>query len=375
MSKILLRQASILDANNNCRVRDILVEDQRIAGVADEIRDASADQVLNLSGYTVIPGLVNAHTHIHCAHDYTDEKFHSMAAAGICLCHDLGFLVNDPLEQMMKKVQSTNADPDYPQMDVAGRYIAVKGGYGDTIPGGFQVGELVTSEEECAKAVDYLADSGSNCIKIGLDIGRGRTLETAIIMPDSFIQTIAQKAKERNLRLCAHVHEEVYLEKLVEDGITEASHIVRQPIPEDLMQEMLEKNINQVSTLTNFYRHKDRYSAEDLHDCVVNVEKYYEAGGTVAIGTDFMWPFEEYLLPLEEMRLFRKTDLTTQDIIKCATLNGARICNREADYGTIEAGKYACLLAVPGELDEQFTSLEHPSLVINRGKILVNDIR
>ncbi len=368
MSRYLLKNARLLDAERDYLPADVLVENDRIAAVGNVPEDTGAT-VIDLSGHTLMPGLVNAHTHIRCANDYTDEKFQAMAKAGVCLCHDLGFLVNEPLSDMMAWVRQVNDDPAFPALDVAGRYIAVAGGYGDTIPGGFQVGELVTSEDECRAAVDYLADSGAACIKIGMDQGRG-SMEDAVTLPDSFVAAISARAKERGLRVCAHVHELAYLERLVAGGITESSHVIKQPIPEELMQTMLQRNITLVATLTNFFRHADRCGQQALHDSVENVRRYWQGGGTVAVATDFMWPFEQYLTPVEEMRLFRKTGMSTREILTCATLNGAKVCRRETDYGTIEPGKYASLIAVPGELDDDFVKLEAPEFVMNRGTIL-----
>lgn len=375
MSQLLLKSAQLFDANNEYVVSDVLIENERILQVGYGLTADSDTQQIDLNGFTLLPGLVNAHTHIRCAHDYTEEKFRAMAKAGVCLCHDLGFLVNEPLTEMIAASQATNRDPDFPELDFAGRYIAVKGGYGDEIPGGFQVGELVTSEAECRRAVDYLADCGVMCIKIGMDTGRGGSVETAITLPDTFVSAICQQANERGLRICAHVHELAYLERLVAGGITEASHVVKQRIPEPLMEEMRNKGIMLAATLTNFYRHPDRYSPQELADSAENVRRYHQAGGVVAVATDFMWPFERCLIPVEEMRLFRQAGFTTRETLICATLNGAKICRREADYGTIESGKYASLIAIPGQLDENFDKLEHPALVLNRGRLLLNDRR
>ncbi len=368
MEKYILKGANLLDANNDYRRADVLVVDEKIGLIASEITAPDARRI-DLTGYTLMPGLVNAHTHIQCAHDYTGEMYQAMAKAGVCLCHDLGFLVNEPLEDMIAWANRINLDPHYPALDFAGRYIAVAGGYGDVIPGGFQVGELVTSEEECRKAVDYLADSGVCCIKIGMDQGRG-SIEDAVTLPDSFVAAICGRAKERGLRIGAHVHELCYLERLVAGGITESSHVVKQAIPEELMQAMLSRGITLVATLTNFFRHPDRYSEKELQDSVDNVRRYFEGGGTVAVGTDFMWPFEPYLAPLDELRLFRKTGLSTREILICATLNGAKICRMDDRYGTIEAGKFASLIAVKGKLDDNFSKLEQPEFVMNRGLLL-----
>lgn len=370
MRKYLIKGASILDANYNYQQKDILVEGSRIAAVAEALTDKEAE-IIDLAGHTLMPGLVNAHTHIQCANDYTDEKYQAMAKSGVCLCHDQGFLVNKPLDKMIDWAKRVNGDPSYPTLDYAGRYIAVAGGYGDVIPGGFQVGELVTSEEECRNAVDYLADSGCCCIKIGMDKGRG-SIEDAITLPDSFVTAICQRAKERGLQVGAHVHELCYLARLVAGGIGEAAHVVRQAIPEELLQTMLRSGVKLTATLTNFFRHEDRYSPEDLQNSLDNVRRYWDGGGVVAIATDFMWPFEHFLAPLEEMRLFKKTGLSTRDILICATLNGAKVCRKEQEYGTIEAGKYACLIAVPGALDDDFRKLEQLAFVMNRGQILHN---
>ena len=372
MSRLLIRGAALLDANYDSAAMDIFIENDRITAVGNHLTECS-DYVLDLTGYTLIPGLVNAHTHIQCAHDYTDEKYMAMARAGVCLCHDQGFLVNEPLADMVAWAEQVNADPSFPAIDFAGRYIAVAGGYGDVNPGGFQVGEIVTNEDECRMAVDYLARSGARCIKIGMDQGKS-SLEDAITLPDSFVKAICDQAKSLGLRIGAHVHELEYLKRLVHGGITEAAHIVRQSIPQDLMDEMLANNIYLTATLTNFFRHKDRYSADDLQNSVDNVKRYWQQGGVVAVATDFMWPFEQYMAPLEEMRLFRLTGMTTRDIIVCATLNGAIVSNLADNYGTLEPGKLACMLAVKGPIDDNFNVLESPAFVMNRGKILVNHL-
>jgi imidazolonepropionase-like amidohydrolase len=93
------------------------------------------------------------------------------------------------------------------------------------------------------------------------------------------------------------------------------------------------------------------------------VRQLHDAGVTLAVGTDWLDPGQ---VALSEMILLHRAGIPMADVLSIATLGGARVMEREADYGTIEPGRKAQLVIFDR------SPLEDPEAVL-AGKTVIKD--
>ena len=164
--KILLRNARLLDATYEYEKQDVLIKDEEIIAVADTI-DQEADQVLDLTGYTVMPGFINAHIHVTMGDGpFREDVLRGFAEKGVCMVRDMGYSCKTDVVEYYSWLRD-HSSADYTQVVSVGRFVACPGGYGAG-HGEDTTGVLITTPEEAKAAVRAQVRSGSKAIKIGL---------------------------------------------------------------------------------------------------------------------------------------------------------------------------------------------------------------
>ena len=97
--------------------------------------------------------------------------------------------------------------------------------------------------------------------------------------------------------------------------------------------------------------------------------------GTLALGTDYNGydaPFQ-LGMPVMEMELMGQAGMSPMQIIVAATSEAARVCNRDADLGTVEVGKLADLVVVRGDPLQDIHAMADVRLVLRSGVAIRND--
>ena len=115
-------------------------------------------------------------------------------------------------------------------------------------------------------------------------------------------------------------------------------------------------------------------TAQQEKDAVDNIRRFHAKGGTVVMGTDTMRMTQQpqnACVPLRELRLLRQAGLSLQEVVAACTRNAAVACRLDG-MGSLQPGKAACLIAVPGELTE-VDALADVCFVMNRGVIIKNE--
>ena len=253
----------------------------------------------------------------------------------------------------------------------------------------------VKTPEDAEKAIETQIGKGCQGVKLAMDYDM-LDENTPQYTPET-LRAIARKAKELGVWCTAHVLMAKFLRVLVENGIPEMAHTVLDPIPEDLLDEMAARNIPMVSTLQPINVPRPPLSQEELdrmpprmremmakmeavdtaaqERCAVeNIRRFREKGGTVVMGTDTMRMTQmpdAAGVPLRELKLLRQAGLSLQEVIAAATRNAAMACRLEG-MGSLQPGKLACLIALPGELTE-VDGLQNVRFVMNRGVIIRDD--
>lgn len=387
---ICLKNASVCDAKQWMVRTDVLVENGRIAAMGPEL---CGDEVIDLGGRVLLPGLFDAHVHIVTGPGpYYEKSLLDWAQAGVLTVRDLGLGNGKPADDYLPWRASMNT-PRHAEILTAGQSVAAWHGYMHKM-GGTENGIGVKTPEEAEAAIRRQIAMGCEGVKCAMDYEM-LDENTPQYTPET-IRAIAATARELGVWCTAHVQMSKFLRTLVENGIPEMAHTVLDPIPEDLLDEMIARGVAMTSTLQPINAPRPPLPQEELdkmppamkqvmekmaaidtaqqeRDAVDNVRRFHAKGGMVVMGTDTMRMEMQpgaAAVPVRELQLLAQAGLSVQEVIAACTLNAAKACKVDDRLGSVEVGKQANLVALAEQPDESFEALRQVTLVINRGEII-----
>jgi imidazolonepropionase-like amidohydrolase len=373
----------------------VTIRGGKIVGITKDGSDApSSARVIDYSGKTIMPGLINAHGHLalvcgtqNSATCYTKEhlvdELRQYERYGVTSMLSLG--VNRDLIYEVRTEQRAG------KLDGATAYSADRGiGVPDAAPPlPHAPDQLYTPKtpEEARADVDAMASRHADFVKIWVDNLHG----TKPSMDPAIYRAVIEEAHKRGLRVAAHVYYLADAKALVADGINVLAHSVRdQAVDAELLAAMKEKGVYYIPTLTvdsssfAFAEHSEWKNnpflraavspelLEDLtgpaalqkeeHDPSLaqhkrdfandqkNLKLAYDAGVKVGFGTDSgaipsrIPGFAEH----QELAMMVDSGLTPTEAIECATKTNAELLGIEQTTGTLTVGKNADLIVLDG---------------------------
>ena len=346
---VVLKGAKIIDSTHNGEVLDVLVRDGYIVEVGAGL---TGDEVIDLAGYTLMPGLIDSHVHVAGSAGYGIENLTTWAQHGITSVREEGMLSTSGEMEFADLIEEANADPQSAYLVSCGKYFDVTGGYGMGPTG--NMGVVIESDEDIIAEIDQKVELGYPQVKLGINSDTNR------MSSEQFITAI-DWAHENDMPVAAHINYARYLEELVSYGLDEAAHTPSDEMSGDLIDGMVANDVRMnTSGSENFEEQK-----------IANLRAFYEAGGFITVGTDLMRNYDTCMTALSgEMSVLAKAGLSVQEVIACATHNNALALGIE-DTGDILPGYQADIVAVPGEVDASFAALSDISFVMNDGVIIV----
>jgi imidazolonepropionase-like amidohydrolase len=101
------------------------------------------------------------------------------------------------------------------------------------------------------------------------------------------------------------------------------------------------------------------------------IRRFHEAGGVIALGTDYNTRVEELKPDMfrQELALYHAAGLSLMEVIQTATKNAAQACGKAKELGTVEPGKLADIVIVKGDPLTDLEVLANVMLVIKGGKV------
>lgn len=277
----------------------------------------------------LIPGFIDAHVHIGFASPG------DVVAGGVTTARDLGWPAADIFPRVVASRDDAFAGPT---IIATGPMLTTDGGYptrsGWAPPG---TGMVVEDEESAAMAVAHLAERGACAVKVALNAAVGPTL------PPAILAAIVSAAHMRRLKVTGHITGLDELEKAIEAGVDELAHMLMsdETIPDELIDEMVERDMTVVPTLSCRFGH-GRTLAVD------NLRRFIEAGGRVVYGTDLGNDGPRPGIDPLEVTAMAEAGMSSLDIIRSATVTSAAWLGL-ADRGYLAAGMRADLVVVPLE--------------------------
>ncbi|MBW1605032.1 amidohydrolase family protein [Lactobacillus sp. Sy-1] len=365
MSKTGFINANIFDGVNNTIHRNAwMVVDNETGRIVDTGDGAvpTTDQVVDIKGKYIMPGLINAHTHITNDPETSDgnvgrnitetavDAIHflqQLLKSGCTYIRQCGctYGIDITLNELIKKGKIKHV----PNMMASGRAFTMTGGHGDYENGGY----IVDSEDEMRKKVREDFKLGADCIKImagGGVMSPGDAMDEAQLTVDE-MKVAVYEAHNKHVIVAAHAEGNPSIQNVIDAGVDSIEHGFY--LTEKQVEEVKERGMYIVPTIVATWS-VVTFGAKDLPkwehqkmdnamDAVYgNIKRAYKMGAKIALGTDAGTPFNYFdtTTPKELELLVEKEDFTNFDALHTSYVS-AELMRIDHDYGSIEAGKFA----------------------------------
>ncbi len=401
---ILIQAGKLIDPSSG-RVltnQKILIEGDRIAAVGPNIVASMGTQVIDLSAYTVLPGMIDNHTHALLQGDITAADYdvqllkESIAyrairgTASVRTALMNGFTTIRDLETEgamyadvdLKTAIERGIIPG-PRMFVATRSFAPTGmypllGYSWELklPEGSQI---VDGADNIRRAVREQVKYGADWIKYYSDrryYMKDGALHSWVNFTDEEAKAMVDETHRLGHKVAAHCMGREGIEAALRAGVDTVEH--GDGLDDALMDVMIRKGVYWCPTIyVGAYVAEGRAAAGApiWVEMAKLVEKAFrrgvEKGVKISLGTDvggFAWTENE----AKELNYMVKYGMTPMQAIQASTTVAAALLDQQDNLGAIEPGKFADIVAVAADPLADITALEHVKFVMKGGVVYKN---
>jgi len=381
----------------------IFIRGDRIEEVGPEgkVNIPVGADVIDLGNSTVLPGLIDAHTHLFLTgetHGRYDEQllkeswqFRTIEAvvnakkdleAGFTTMRDLeteGAMYSDV---DVKTAINRGLVPG-PRLQVVTRALSTTGGYplegySPEVPVPFGA-QIVDSPEAARKAVREQIKYGADLIKVYSTHHFRFTPDGKLDSIPTFtleeLQAIVDEAHRERVKVACHAYGGEGLHNCIDAGVDSIEHGL--DLDDESITKMLKLGIFYVPTLYvyEFEPEEDleatggKTSRARIHE--VSFKKAVARGVKIAFGTD-VGPFP-HGTQAKEFEFMTRFGMTNMQAIQAATIGGSELMGWQDRIGSIEKGHFADLIAVSGDPLVDITELERVKFVMKGGEVVMND--
>ena len=328
-------------------------------GAHSEVEIPDDAKIIDVKGAAILPGFFNAHVH----RGYSEYNLKAWAQAGVTTVRDLGA---DPQEPLFSFRDSVSKENQYARLVAAGPIVTIPDGY-PIVPFKSENVMIVTSPEDARLKIGELLDDGADIIKVAVESGHIFDRKIPTLSPEE-LAAIVEVAHGRGTLVSAHVTASQDLSRALDGGVDDIAHMVVTYVPDDLIERMVENNVYWVPTL-ELWKGVDRSLGSKA---VENLHRFCNAGGKVALGTDYAGYTMSFDLgmPIHEIEWMLESGMTPMQIIVAGTKNAAHVCNLESELGTLEVGKIADVLVVSGNPLDDIHVLTNGLIVVHNGEVI-----
>ncbi len=404
-----IKAGSFVDVNSGTMLKNqiILIQNDSIIAVGPSIKIPKDAEIIDLSNATVLPGLIDCHTHITSepGNDYYADIFRKtpvdnaiMAPTYARRTLEAGFTtIRDVGAAAFVDVALRNAinsgDVVGPRLQVATLFIGSTGSHGDM--NGFSpyldfkmpehMSGVADGVEGVKEQVRYNIKYGADVIKFGASAGV-LSEEESVGAPQysqEEMNAIVDEAKRWGRKACAHAHGTEAIKMAVKAGVASVEH--GSLLDDECIELMKEKGTYYDPTIFVGHYVVDEFAKKGYPEKILNkarmivpvvgssFSKAVKAGVKIAFGTDAgVFP---HGLNAKQFAYMVEFGQTPMQAIQSATVQSADLLGWSKKIGSIEKGKFADIIAVVGNPLDNITLLENVSFVMKGGVVYKNEIK
>ncbi|MDQ3687658.1 MAG: amidohydrolase family protein [Acidobacteriota bacterium] len=409
--RIAVRAARMLDVRSGNVITNavVLVENGRIGSAGSALTIPAGAEVIDLGGAMLLPGLSDSHTHLLQNYDKNlggDDpnmiltvtqlgttrrallgalQAREMLEAGFTAVRDLGNSGWNGDVALRDAIRSGWVVG--PRFFASTRALSAAGGqFGNVSAETQKILEqeyvVISGVEEARRAVRQAFYDGADCIKVIVNTGpRVVSLEE--------LKVIVEEAHRVNRKVSAHAIGDAATRIAAEAGVDSIEHAYT--IPVDALKLMAEKKIFLVPTdfPSEYYLPPTNLTPDERKAALQNIKGFtsgsrarlaraVKMGVRISAGSDSYYAEKGQTRGQTSKLMFRayvESGMTPLEIIRAATINNAELfAGEKALFGSIEAGKFADLIAVTGDPVKDITELERVRFVMKGGTIIKDEL-
>jgi imidazolonepropionase-like amidohydrolase len=400
---IALKAAHLFDSTGSALKNGavIVVQGDHIVSVGTSV--PAGARVIDLGEATLLPGFIDAHTHLtmELEKDYYHYVYNRMMRfpaeqalygalyarrtleAGFTTVRNVG--ANDFVDIGLRNAINAGVT-EGPRMLTAAHGIGSPGGHFDDYPFPPErvkpdgpIEGICSGPEECREAVRYQMKWGADLIKIAASGGvlsESDPVDVPQLTPEE-LTAIISEAHKWNRKVAAHCHGDAAARLAIAAGVDSIEH--GSFLSEDTLKIMKAKGVWLVPTRMAVYwvsKEADHYppkiaakarAAAAAHDKMFRTA--LRLGVPIAFGTDAgVYP---HGMNAMEFGLMTALGMKPPAALLAGTRDAAKLLGVDGEVGTLEAGKVADIVAVPGNVLSDIHATEHPVFVMHLGHVVL----
>ncbi len=402
-NRVIVKAGHLLDvkSGNTLANRAIVIEGDKIVSVvaADDLKTSPGDNVIDLSHATVLPGLIDAHTHLTFNPSFGYETLaisiprealigarnaRVTLEAGITTVRNVGA---HGYSDVALRDAINAGDVPGPRMLASGPPLSITGGHCDN---DFLPFEYHATSDGAADGVENVQHKTREIIKYGADVikicatggvlSKGDDPNAAQYTLEE-MKAIVADAHRLGRKVAAHAHGAQGVIWASEAGVDSVEH--GHLMNDEAIATLKKNGTYLVPTLYLIDWQRENAARANLPEfsqkkmamvsdmAKGNIRKAIAAGVKIGMGTDAaVYP---HGLNAHELAVYVSLGMTPLQAIQTATINDADLLGWSDKIGTIDTGKWADIIAVDSDPLQDVTTLQHVKFVMKGGAVVKND--